>query len=65
MRTWLDATGEHRIEAAYVGLDGGKVKLKRADGKEIAVPLEKLSKADQRYVQELQATKKSANPFDQ
>lgn len=64
MRTWLDATGEFRIEAVYVGFADGKVQLKRADGKEIAVPLDKLCKADQKFVQELQMKKKSDNPFD-
>ena len=49
-RTWTDATGKFRTEAEYLGLDDGKVKLKKANGKVITVPLEKLSEADQEYV---------------
>jgi hypothetical protein len=64
VRTWSDATGEHKIEAAYLGFADSKVKLKRVDGKEIAVPVEKLSAADQQYVQKMQSVKKSQNPFD-
>jgi hypothetical protein len=63
MRIWTDTTGEFKIEATYLGLADGKVKLKKADGKEIAVPLDKLSKDDQQLVQQLQV-KKSANPFE-
>lgn len=63
-RTWTDATGEHKIEAAYLVLTDGKVKMQRTDGKEIAVPLDKLSQDDQQYVQKLQSAKKTRSPFE-
>lgn len=53
MRTWSTATGKFTTEAEYVGIseDGKTVKIrKKEDSKEIDVPLDKLSKADQEYV---------------
>ena len=48
-RTWTDSTGKHQVEAAFVCFDGGKVRLKKKDGKEIAVPLARLSEPDQEF----------------
>ena len=59
-RTWSDASGRFQIEAAFVSVVDGKVNLRRADGRVIAVPLEKLSAADQAYVQQQQ---QAENPF--
>jgi S1-C subfamily serine protease len=50
VREWYDAAETHRVEAAYLGLSGGAVQLRRADGRQIAVPLEKLSKPDQEFL---------------
>jgi hypothetical protein len=52
-RTWTDPSGKFRVEATLVRIDGDKVVLKRDDGKEIAVPLERLSDADRTYVSAL------------
>jgi len=60
LRTWSDASGRFQIEAAFVGVVDGKVNLRRADNRVIAVPLEKLSAADQAYVQQQQ---QAENPF--
>jgi hypothetical protein len=49
LRTWSDATGKFKIEAEMVRLDKGQVQLKRADGTTLAVPLDKLSQADQEF----------------
>ncbi len=54
-REWTDATGKFSIKAELVDVRDGKVRLKKADGNVIAVPVAKLSKADQKYLQELQA----------
>jgi len=54
MRTWTDSTGAFSVEAELVGVEQGKVMLKRADGKIVTVPLERLSKKDQEF---------AANPF--
>jgi hypothetical protein len=49
-RMWSDKDGGHQIRAQYIGKDGNKVKLKKENGKIIKVPLNKLSDADQSYV---------------
>jgi hypothetical protein len=53
VRLWKDATGKFSIEAKLSGLAGGVVKLKRADGSVISVPVEKLSEEDRAYLDEL------------
>ncbi len=53
-RQWLDASGQHSTDACYLGYRDGDVQLRRADGKEIAVPLNKLSPQDQAFVRLLQ-----------
>jgi hypothetical protein len=52
MRTWNDATGAFSVKAEFVGVEDGKVKLKKADGKAVFVPLDRLSKEDQDFVTE-------------
>jgi hypothetical protein len=49
-RIWVDATGEFRIEAQLLAVKDGWVRLRYNDGREVSIPLEKLSKPDQRYV---------------
>ncbi len=50
VREWYHAGETHRVEAAYLGLSGGAVQLRRRDGQQIAVPLEKPSKLDQEFI---------------
>ncbi len=52
-RPWKEAAGERTIEAEFVSLTDGKVRLKRPDGKIVVVPLEKFSAADQKIAEEL------------
>jgi hypothetical protein len=49
-RTWSDKSGMHQTRAKYVGKEDGYVKLEKADGKIVHVPLDKLSDADQNFV---------------
>jgi hypothetical protein len=49
LRSWTSADGKVTIMAALVALKGVVVALKRADGRVMEVPLEKLSPADQAY----------------
>ncbi|MCA9146251.1 MAG: hypothetical protein KDB05_25860 [Planctomycetales bacterium] len=63
-RTWTDITGKHKIEATFLGIEDNKVKLHRTDGKELAVPLDRLSQADQEVAQKLQEVAASDNPFE-
>jgi hypothetical protein len=62
-RTWTDSTGSFRIEAEFLGVADGKVKLRRKDSREIAVPLERLSAADKQEVERLQQPAAPSNPF--
>jgi hypothetical protein len=59
-RTWSDATGTFKIEAKLVEHLGESVRLVRKDGKEVVVPLSRLSAADRQHAAAIQAT----NPFD-
>ena len=49
-RTWTDASGSFKVEATLVGVEDGKVQLRKTDGTTIAVPIDKLSAADQAIV---------------
>jgi hypothetical protein len=40
--TWTDSTGKNKTEAEFVKLDGVKLVLRKADGKEITITLNKL-----------------------
>lgn len=48
-RTWTDTQGR-KLEAAYTGREEGKVLLTDASGRLLAVPLEKLSAEDQKWL---------------
>ncbi len=43
VREWIDNTGNHRVEAAFVAIEGNQVVLKRKDGKEIKIPFDRLN----------------------
>jgi hypothetical protein len=45
-RVWRDRTGKFSVEAVYHGAIEHSVRLKRKDGSELSVPLEKLSDED-------------------
>jgi hypothetical protein len=49
-RTWSDSTGAFSVEAEFAGVEDGKVKLRKADGKTVSVPLDRLSKEDQDFI---------------
>ncbi len=63
-RTWKDSTGTFTVEAEFLGISEGKVQLRRKDGREVLVPLERLSQSDQQEVQKLQQAAGPTNPFD-
>jgi len=63
-RTWHARVGSQQVEAEFVELRGSDVILKRADGKQIQVPLEKLSLEDVRYVEaRTKGSKDGDQPF--
>jgi len=49
-RMWSDISGHYMVEAAFVDLVDGQVRLQRKHGPTITIPLERLSKFDQKYV---------------
>ena len=51
LRTWSDATGKFRLEAELVGVEDGKAILKKKDGEQVLVPIDKLSKEDQELLE--------------
>ena len=53
MREWTDSTGQFRVTAVLVAVEGDGVRLRRSDGREVVVPLAKLSAADAQYVRGL------------
>ena len=54
LRSWTDATGKHRIEAELVAVKEGWVRLRRASGDLVSVPIARLSEPDQQYVAQWQ-----------
>jgi hypothetical protein len=49
-RTWVDDTGQFRVEAEFVGQEGDVVVLRKADGTLRRVPLERLSQSDREFI---------------
>jgi WD40 repeat protein len=62
---WVDSSGKYSVEAEFITLEAGKVKLRREDGRIILVSLEKLGKQDQERARRLAASDKDGNPADQ
>ena len=50
VRTWNDSTGKFSVSAELVEVQGDTALLRRADGKELKVPLEKLCDADRAFL---------------
>jgi len=56
-REWASADGNFTIEARVLHADDENVQLKKKDGREITMPLESLSEADQKFLATLKDTK--------
>jgi thiol-disulfide isomerase/thioredoxin len=50
-RKWTDKTGKFSVSAELVTVEDGKAILRRADGKELSVDVERLSTEDQKYIE--------------
>ncbi len=50
LRTWTSKSGKYTVNAELLSFAEGVATLRRANGKKIAIPLDKLSKGDQIYV---------------
>jgi hypothetical protein len=55
--SWTDVTGKFKVEATFVRIDQQNVVLKKADGKEISVPLSKLNEESRRRATEAAKSK--------
>jgi hypothetical protein len=53
-REWKDSSGQYAVQAELVRVVDDRVELRRTDGTLIAVPVAKLSAADQQYLKSLQ-----------
>lgn len=49
-RTWHDASGAFSVEAQLLGVEDGKVRLKKADGQTVSLPIDRLSDEDQKFL---------------
>lgn len=58
-RTWTDSTGNYHVEADLIGFDDATAVLKKENHQLVAVPLARLSKADQAYLQSKEAAEHS------
>ncbi|CAE6407278.1 unnamed protein product [Rhizoctonia solani] len=52
-RTWHDRTGQFKVEAEFLGIENGKIKLHKSNGVIIDVPSAKMSPEDMAYVEKL------------
>jgi formylglycine-generating enzyme required for sulfatase activity len=52
-REWTDNTGAHKTEADLVEVRGNEVVLKKPNGQVISLPIDRLSKSDQEYLESL------------
>ena len=64
LRTWTNSTGKYKVEAWYVSHDDRQIRLKTAAGRELRMPIEKLSAADRKLLSSLESTTDSENPFE-
>jgi SLA1 Homology Domain 1 (SHD1) protein len=56
-REWTDSTGKYKVKAELVDFDDATVVMRRVpDGELLAVPLDRLSKADQDYLESAEDT---------
>jgi hypothetical protein len=62
MRTWTAAEGKATVRAEFVGVAGDIVTLRREGGRELRVPLSKLSPDDVQFVRHQQAADSPSPP---
>ena len=49
-RVWVDSTGKHKVEAKLIELKADQVRLKKKDGKETVLPVDRLSEDDKKFI---------------
>jgi len=60
-RTWSDATGNFKVEAKLLRVEGNDVFIESKAGKALKIPKDKLSAADQKFLE----AQPAANPFQE
>jgi hypothetical protein len=50
VRTWTDSTGQRKVEATFLGVENDVARFKKTTGVEVAIPLDRLCKADQEFI---------------
>jgi hypothetical protein len=55
MRTWVDSSGKHRVEAELVRVAGTNVLLRNSEGKQVTVPIARLSNDDRAFLRQQQS----------
>jgi hypothetical protein len=63
-RTWVDDTGAFKIEAKFVEIKGDSVHLKNRKGEILAVPINRLSKADRDLILQIQKGPEEEEEFE-
>ena len=53
IRTWVDKSGNFKVDAEFLGVSDGKAHLHKTNGVRIAVPLEKLDTSNIKYIKSL------------
>lgn len=54
-RTWSDRTGQFKVDAEFLGMNGDKLRLHKTNGVIIEVPIGKMSGDDAQYVKRVQS----------
>ncbi|ORY24778.1 hypothetical protein BCR39DRAFT_545879 [Naematelia encephala] len=60
IRTWSDKSGQFKVDAEYLGLNGNKIRLHKTNGVIIEVPIEKMSTEDTQMIKRHEARKRAA-----
>lgn len=64
VRVWSDRTGQFKVEAEFLGLNGNKIRLHKMNGVIIEVPLDKMSAEDTQMIKRHMARQKSRHEAD-
>ena len=62
-RMWSDKSGSFKMKAALLRVEPDKVFLRKEDGKELSVEIEKLSVADQKFLQKMRTDAGGGTPL--
>ena len=62
-RVWTDTTGTYSITATFIGYASGKAKLRKEDGSEVDVGIERLSEDDKQFLRERFRQRRMRPPF--